>query len=275
MTTANDLASQLKGFSHHAYCLVGSDPVKAELISILGKAYKVKTHGNPDFFGYCYETFTIDDARAIKSLASTRPVTEASNQPLPTLPSIEGRARVGLCDGGVGRKFFVLQMNGITIEAQNALLKLLEEPPEYAHLFLVIPSAHLLLPTVRSRMSVIQIENRKEQIVKGSGKDSDRLEFNAVARAEEFVKLSIQKRLDLVKTLMEDISKEKRPKQDAIDLINAIQEDVHSRAHSKADLKDGLAKDLKALEAIETARTYMNDRAPSLKMLLEYVALSI
>ncbi len=28
-------------------------------------------------------------------------------------------------------------------------------------------------------------------------------------------------------------------------------------------------------EAIATARTYMNDRAPSLKMLLEYVALNV
>jgi len=263
MASSKDFAQQLIGLSHHAYCLVGGSSVKDELISILAKDLKVKTHGNPDFFDYSYETFTIDDARQIKGLASTRPVTD-SNDPT----NSKGSA-------GAGKKIFVLQMNGITVEAQNALLKLLEEPPEYAHFFLIIPSAHLLLPTVKSRMVVIQIENRKEQIVKRSSNDSGHRGFDAVARAEEFVKMSISKRLDLVKSLMEDISKEKRTKQDAIDLINAIQEAIYSRAHSMADLKDSLAKDSKALEAVEIARAYMNDRAPSLKMLLEFVAMSI
>ncbi len=239
-TSNNNLTQQLNGLSHHAYCLVGGSSVKTELISMLEKAFKIKTRGNPDFFHYDYETFTIDDARAIKSLAITRPVTDLD-----------------------GKKMFVLQMNGVTIEAQNALLKLLEEPPEYAHFFLVIPSAHLLLPTVRSRMAVIDVnENAKNGVSSGHGIHDAAL----LKSVENFVTSSKQGKLDIVKALMDDISKEKRPKQDAVDLINAIQETIHN---------GGVKKNAKALEAIETARTYMNDRAPSLKMLLEFVAMSI
>ena len=65
---------------------------------------------------------------------------------------------------------------------------------------------------------------------------------------------------------MEEITKEKRTKQDAVDVLNAIQEAIHAK---------GLKGNNGALEAIETSRKYMNDRSPSLKMLLEYVALSV
>src|SRR2546428_555546 len=43
-------------------------------------------------------------------------------------------------------------------QAQNALLKTLEEPPGAAVLVLVAPSAALLLPTVRSRCQVVRLE---------------------------------------------------------------------------------------------------------------------
>jgi len=220
--------------SHNANLIVGGDSVKDELISVLAKKQKIKIQGNPDFFDRKYETLTIDDARALKSLAGTRPV-----------------------DDG-GKKIFVLTMNGITVEAQNALLKLLEEPPEYAHFFLIIPSAHLLLPTVRSRLS--QIDNTIQ-------KYSDSVAETGSRQATSlFIGMTTTKRLDAIKRLMDDISKEKKTKQDAVDLLNGLEASIHGK---------GLKGNIKALEAIETARKYMNDRAPSMKMLLEYVALNI
>jgi hypothetical protein len=66
---------------------------------------------------------------------------------------------------------------------------------------------------------------------------------------------------------MEAISKEKKTKQDAIDFINILEAAVYSNGGAK--------KNAEALKSIELARKYMNDRSPSLKMLLEYVALSI
>jgi DNA polymerase III delta prime subunit len=222
------LSQQLKSISHHAYCLIGDASVTAELISVLEKTHKIKTHGNPDFSSLTYEIFTIDDARQLKSSAEMRPVIS-------------------------DRKFFIVTMNGITVEAQNALLKLLEEPPEYAHFFLIIPSAHLLLPTVRSRMALIE---------RDAHVSDDLLKV-----ARNVVTSPAAKRLEIIKKLMDEISKDKRPKQDAIDLIDAVEEIIYAQGVTK--------KNAQALEAIELARKYMNDRSPSLKMLLEYVALSI
>lgn len=44
----------------------------------------------------------------------------------------------------------------MTVEAQNALLKTLEEPPEYAIIILVTNNKESLLPTIRSRCEVIK-----------------------------------------------------------------------------------------------------------------------
>ena len=69
--SSNEISKLL---SHHAYCLIGSDSTRFELISILAKNYSIKAQGNPDFFNRKYETFTIDDAREIKSLHTTKPM---------------------------------------------------------------------------------------------------------------------------------------------------------------------------------------------------------
>lgn len=228
---AMKLSDSLKELSHHAYCLIGNSSIKDELVSILTKVHKIKVQGNPDLFARDYQTFSIDDAREVKAFAGTRPVDDP------------------------GKKIFVLTMNGITVEAQNGLLKLLEEPPQYAHFFLIIPSAYLLLPTVKSRITLIGDA--------GIGNESS----NEISEmASEFMKAAPKERLEIIKSLMEEITKEKRSKQDALDLMNALEESIHGK---------GVKKNVAALEAIINARKYMNDRAPSLKMLLEYVALNV
>ncbi|MDD5165624.1 MAG: hypothetical protein PHG25_03800 [Candidatus Pacebacteria bacterium] len=241
MKSATGHFDQLNNLSHHAYGIVGTVETRDELISTLEKTHKISAQGNPDFYIRNYEVLTIDDAREVKSLHSSRPLTDEG--------SIKG-------NNGAGKKIFVLTMNGITIEAQNALLKLLEEPAEYVRFFLIIPSAHLLLPTVKSRLLLIQESNSS----KVTGAD-------LIKEAKAFIEANQAKRLEVVKALTDAISKENKTKQDAIDFVNAVQEVVY---------KEKGAKEGKlALGAIEVARNYLNDRAPSIKMLLEFVALNI
>lgn len=59
----------------------------------------------------------------------------------------------------------------LTIAAQNALLKVLEEPPRDTIIILVIPSYDLLIPTILSRCKVIEI---KEENIETSEKDLSR-----------------------------------------------------------------------------------------------------
>ncbi len=54
----------------------------------------------------------------------------------------------------------------MTTEAQNALLKTLEEPPEYAVLMLLAESADTLLPTVLSRCNMVRFKPLSDGIVK-------------------------------------------------------------------------------------------------------------
>jgi predicted RecB family endonuclease len=89
----------------------------------------------------------------------------------------------------------------------------------------------------------------------------------ATTDASVFITSSIKERLEIVKKLIDDISKEKKTKQEAIDFLEAIQAAIYK----EKGVKNGKV----ILEAIETARKYANDRSPSLKMLLEYVALNI
>ncbi|HVZ59036.1 MAG TPA: hypothetical protein VG935_04775 [Patescibacteria group bacterium] len=70
---------------------------------------------------------------------------------------------------GKDKAVIIPQAELLTIPAQNALLKLLEEPPEHTYLFLLTQSPDNLLPTIRSRCQVIKTQepevelNREQQ----------------------------------------------------------------------------------------------------------------
>jgi DNA polymerase III delta prime subunit len=224
------LSDHFKTLSHHAYCIPGDPSVCGELKILLADEHYIPSQANPDFYEQNYQTFTIDDARNLKALHETRPI------------------------GNTGKKIFIVVMNSITHEAQNALLKLLEEPSPYAHFFLIVPSAHVLLPTVKSRLRMIGHDSVSEN---NTGERED---------AGKFLKMPAGKKLDYIKKLLDDIAKEKKSRQDAISFLNAVEHEVYASGSVKEHAK--------SLEAITFARKYIHDRAPSVKMLLEYMALN-
>ncbi|MCL6096129.1 MAG: hypothetical protein M1444_00385 [Patescibacteria group bacterium] len=54
--------------------------------------------------------------------------------------------------------------NGITTEAQNALLKVLEEPPENTIIMLLCESSEGFLPTILSRCKIITLDKENSEI---------------------------------------------------------------------------------------------------------------
>ncbi|RQD68936.1 DNA polymerase III subunit delta' [Campylobacter hepaticus] len=60
-------------------------------------------------------------------------------------------------------KILVLMAHSFRIEAQNFLLKLLEEPPKNIKFLIVVPSKNLLLPTVKSRLICEKRKCKKEE----------------------------------------------------------------------------------------------------------------
>jgi len=81
----------------------------------------------------------IDSARKIKTLSETRP--------------LNGKYKVVI----------VWEAERLTLQAQNALLKLLEEPAEYFCLVLVTSNQCKLLGTVRSRCKKISLKRVKKE----------------------------------------------------------------------------------------------------------------
>lgn len=61
--------------------------------------------------------------------------------------------------------FLINNAHNLTVQAQNALLKLLEEPPGAAYFFLICESASSLLSTVRSRAPILRMQSFSPEVL--------------------------------------------------------------------------------------------------------------
>lgn len=206
---------------HHAYLIEGDrESVLESLLRFVTDDLGMATRGNPDFHQQEFETFGIDDGRRIEGLASKK--------------SISG-----------GRQVFVLATTFMTTEAQNALLKLLEEPKDGTHFFILVPSHESVLPTVRSRMLLLSLKDA------GMGAD----------RARQFLTADVATRLELLTPIIDE-----KNKAGALSFLNELEAEITKQQKIPGgDMRHALAE-------IERCRGYLNDRAPSVKMLLEYIA---
>lgn len=237
--------------NNHAYLIIGNNTNRLNLIDVLENRYGVSSKKNSDYFDQVYESLSIYDARALKSLHSIRPIDQS------------------------GKKIFIITTNSVTHEAQNALLKLLEDPAEYAHFFLIVPSAHILLSTIKSRMmevndSLLPISAQSRSTFICQNKSNTNKTSEQIHNMDEalvFLRISPAKRIEMIKKFVDDINKDKRTKQNAIDFLNTVQIIVYENKEIKNRVR--------LLEIVETVRKYVYDRAPSMKMLLEYVALNV
>jgi DNA polymerase-3 subunit delta' len=56
---------------------------------------------------------------------------------------------------GKKRVFIISNAEKMSEEASNSLLKILEEPPSFSHIFLLTDNPYLILPTIKSRCQVL------------------------------------------------------------------------------------------------------------------------
>lgn len=62
--------------------------------------------------------------------------------------------------------YIISEADLMTPQAQNALLKTIEEPPEYAVIFLLTENAEALLPTITSRCVMLKLRNIRDALIK-------------------------------------------------------------------------------------------------------------
>lgn len=222
---------------HHAYYIEGS----------LSQFDAYKEAIKP-YYAREYERFGIDEALELQSLASLKNYTDG---------------------------IFLLTAATLTTEAQQALLKLFEEP-QAGTVFIVMVPHGVLLPTVRSRMMewpteqqiVVTPQHLAQKKVLGSPassrKGSSGPDYFSGQAAASFLKLSGKERSEFITKLLKD---DEGQKERVRDLLDALEAELHTKV--------GEPRVRQALADIAMTRDYVRDRSPSLKMLLEHLALAL
>ena len=226
----------LHSLDHHAYGVTeANETVLAELLRLLEAEEGISTKGNPDFRLLRYEVMGAHEARELKEAAERKAV-------------------------GERRKVFVVSARSITREAQNALLKIFEEPPPGTIFFLLVPVLELLLPTLRSRLQVLEVAS--------VAPDVDR-QF-----VGKFLNGVVSARLTMVQEMLKGLEQEKKTKENSSELLIEKERIMTFLANLERTLaeKDS-ALFAEALREVLLVKKYSRDRAPSLKLLLEHIAL--
>ena len=67
---------------------------------------------------------------------------------------------------GPYKVYIIPEADIMTVQAQNALLKTIEEPPQYAVFILLTENADVLLPTINSRCVMLKLRYIKDALIK-------------------------------------------------------------------------------------------------------------
>lgn len=213
---------------HHAFVIEAEVGEGIEMAQAWAeKELGMKVQGNPDVVVMRYGLFPVEEARRVSELAA-------------------GKAFAG------NTKVVIIAATRAYHEAQNALLKLFEEPPPGTYLFLILPSLGGLLPTLRSRVQVLQ---NKELRIKNYGES-----------AEEFMRASKEKRSAMIKKLTSGKDEEERRelRDEAIAIVNGIEAAAYA---------SGTTEHRELLEEIQTLRGYLYDRSAPVRMIMEHLSL--
>jgi hypothetical protein len=216
---------------HHAFFIEA--PVEEGIAA--AHAYAKRELGldarkSPDVITLSYGLFSVDDARRAGALAAQAPVAGA-------------------------HKALVIAAERAYHEAQNALLKVFEEPAEGTTLFLVLPSSGSLLPTLRSRVVALPGAAREHSISE---------------EALAFLKAGKEKRSAVIKKLAsgKDEDERRARRSEAIALLGGIERAAYERLRVRPD-----ADVARLLEDIAALRGYLYDRSAPVRMILEHVSL--
>ncbi len=217
----------------NTHLIAGGSEAIGGVLSLLNKE-GIKTRGNPDVLVREYQRFGIEDARELRERASLRAVGD--------------------------RRLFIVVTSGMTNEAQNALLKTLEDSPANAMFFFIVPAPQMLLPTLRSRAQMLKIADVTTQ--------------TEILDGRIFLAATQQQRLDMLKPLLEKNENDKRDIGVIITFLSSLE-----RALAESIARPSAAKAMEGrregFESVYRARKYIGDKGALVKPLLEQVALLV
>jgi hypothetical protein len=214
---------------HHAFVIeCEAEEGIASAHAWIEKELGIKAAANPDVVVLRHGLLSVADARKISEMVAGAPFAGES-------------------------KAVIITADRAYHEAQNALLKVFEEPPAGIYLFLVMPSLGGLLPTLRSRVVELLSCNAAEHA-----------ELPEIA--ETFMQGTKEKRSAVIKKLSSGKDEEERRehRSEAITIVNGIE---------TALVRDGVEKQAATLFDIATLRSYLYDRSAPVRMILEHLSI--
>ncbi len=205
---------------HHALLFLGVQEETDALIQKFFLDLGVKVLGNPDVSVLVLDVFSVEDARTL------------------------GERSLGKAFGG--KKFFVIKAQKFTPEAQNALLKIFEDPTPNTHFLLTARESNIFLPTILSRVRIERAEGGSE----------------VSNEAEKFLKKGLKQRIDFAKKFADE--KEERGSGALSEFLDSLIITLRSKEVSANILKQVL--DL---------RVYSRDSSAMPRLILEHLALVV
>ena len=215
----------LNSIDHHAYVVAGQRESLIPLfLDLFENKFDIAINGNPDFSVIHFESFGIDESRKIKEMQSFKSF-------------------------GDSKRIFIISTNSITVPAQNAMLKMFEEPTANTHFFVIVPSTSFLIDTLLSR--VVVLEN--SILEKG----------DKILNPRDFLKMTYPERLKMIEKFLKAFKDNKEGKSAANNFLGEIE----------ILLAKDLKKNVDAIEKLLEIKKYVFDTSSSLKILLETLAL--
>ncbi len=219
----------------HAYVVGGARATARAHIELLLKPFSNLKAGSPNYVFSEHVTFTIDNARSLREWQQLSSSDE--------------------------KKVYVVCTDFITREAENALLKTLEEPVIGTHIFLAVPKPDTLLPTLLSRVRVVSL-----------ALDNSESAFDDSA-VKKFLSMNVADRLDFVSHLAEkgdDDDAAAQVREKAVSFLDALEKYLSGKL-----LETGSGELRVKLELILKQKRFLFTSGASVKMILETIALSV
>lgn len=227
---------------HHAFLFLNSR-WKSQNFDIKNLIEKIGVNKadnilSSDIYSIERDNLSVDDAREIKNQSYISASVAQSN------------------------RIFVIKFQAITHEAQNALLKILEEPPENVIFLIFVEYFFDLLPTIKSRVQILEISGYIERKIDEKSK-SDFQEIEKLAKS--FISSKTPKRIKICNDLIDKYSEDNR------ELIQYFIISLINLSRNDADHK---SRDFNLLKNCDLCLKYLNYRSASVKQIMEYLSLS-
>jgi DNA polymerase III gamma/tau subunit len=148
-----------------------------------------------------------------------------------------------------GQKTIVCAGSFITTQAQNALLKMIEEPKEGERIFLVVTHETELIPTILSRVQSHRLQAQSEQ-----------------GGVESFISMPASKRISFMEENFLSMEESDSKREALLSFLRSLEEYVHG-TQKLTEYKD-------LLQALPTLRQMLGNQGAPAKMIAEYVALA-